>query len=244
MAADEDAATFLTIARQVIAPDLLDDKVWGRQLLERGVEIATEFNDLVTAALDASSPEGLADRSWAKTLLKRAIAKEIDFDCLLEAAALAGRSDAINDKRWSRKLFRQALVMNKVTSHELIQAALEIADDNVLGDKVWGRDLIEKACEDLQYGNDYVMVALCYAHTQKLNDKVRGLGWFKRAVGEYSVSTPADFFEIAQWVASKDILSFDLWAAALSETTANKAIGNSILPLFARRADGSGLKLI
>lgn len=221
---DEDATTLLTLARNVIAPDLLDDKVWGRQLLERGVENTTEFNELVEAAMEASSPEGLADRSWAKTLLKQAVSNEIDFDSLIEAASVAGRSDAINDKRWSRELFHQAIATNdEVTSHELIQAALQITDDDVLGDKSWGRNLIEKACEDLQYGNDYLMVALCYAHSKKLNDKVRGFEWFQRAVGQYSIDTPADFFEIAQMVASKDILSFDLWAAALCETTANNS---------------------
>lgn len=224
LAVIEGATTVLiSIARNVIAPDLLDDKVWGRQLLERGVENATEFNDLVEAALEASDPEGLADRPWAKTLLKQAITDEIDFDSILEAAAVAGRSDAINDKRWSRKIFLQALAMDEVMSHELIQAALLIADDDVLGDKDWGRDLIEKACEDLQYGDDYVKVALCYAHTQKLNDKAEGWEWFKRAVDELSIWTPTDFFEIAMMVGNKDVLSNDIWATALCEITANNS---------------------
>lgn len=222
MAATEDSTTFLiSIARNVIDPDLLDDKVWGRQLLERGVENATEFHDLLEAALEACDPEGLADKSWARTMLTQAIADESIFDNILEAAEVAGRSDAIDDRQWSRRLFHQALAMDEVTSHELIKAALLISDDDVLGDKSWSRDLIEKACEDLFYGHDYVMVALCYAHSQKLNDKLRGLEWFQRAVGVLSVFGPDEFFEIAKMVGSKDVLGDNLWAAALCEITAN-----------------------
>lgn len=222
MAIAEDSTTFLIeIARNVIGPDLLNDKVWGRQLLERGVENVTEFHALLDAAREASDPEGLADKSWARTLLKQAIADESYFDNILEAAEVAGRSDAIDDKQWSINIFRQALSMDEVTSHELIKAALVIADDDVLGDKNWGRELIEKACEDLFYGDDYVMVALCYAHSQKLNDKLRGLEWFERAVGKLSIYWPPEFLEIAQMIGSKDVLGDNHWAAALCEITAN-----------------------
>lgn len=211
----EDSEDYSNIATNVCHDKMQADKVWGRELFKIAIEKAdTEYgtSDLYDIARQIAAKEQLDDQVWAKEIYIEAIEKTENIDDLVAIADGVCDVSDINDKALGKTAIEKALSLSRNTSDK-IDIIMTIASDDGLSNKEWAISIIDSIKDHLDYGNDYLMIAILYAHSKSLNDKENGREWFKKAIEVEEQYDDPDYYEIASYI--YEVLGDKQWAADL-----------------------------
>jgi hypothetical protein len=146
----ESSSDYAGLANSVMDADKLNDKEWGRRLLEKALEISEYVSDIRTVAESVAGEYALNDKAWGKEIYEKVIQKADEFADIKDLADSI--ESYMGDKAWASELYKQA--EGKLTNDLGDYLSLIHATYRTLDDKQWSTRLIKKALKAFEIAED------------------------------------------------------------------------------------------
>ena len=183
-----DLVNLATLACHSDEEEGLGDKEWGRELFQQAAEMAENFFDNKSLAVEVAREELLGDEEWARVLFAKAEEKAEDLVDLNDLANSVVTS--LSDTEWCKNLVKKAETSSPETSD------LEAMARTVLGlnDLEWARELLTKGVNTASSTTALVSIAGC------IKDDLEDYDWALQVMAKAleSADDYSEYLECAQ----------------------------------------------